>query len=438
MLDTGIDVPEVVNLVFFKLVRSKTKFWQMIGRGTRLRPELFGPDQPKEFFYLFDYCQNLDFFSQNPVTTDGAIGNSLSKRLFTARLEMLSELDQQVTATGVVSEPSGTYGTETVEPATESEVRQAIATRLQTEVAAMNLENFIVRPQRQLVETYADPTAWQTLQAEQLSALSNRVAGLPTELPSEDEEAKRFDLLMLRLQLARLRSEPGFARLSQQVKAIAAALEEKDSIPMVREQMALIQELQTDDWWQDVTVPMLERVRKRLRSLVRLIEKIQRQPIYTDFEDELGLETSVAIPGFGGTDEFDRFRAKARQFLLAHENHIAIHKLRFNQPLTATDLSELERILLEAGIGTPEHLEQAKQTSQGLGVFIRSLVGLNREAAKQAFGAFLSSSTATVIGRTHTFLNISIGRDMRQFIANLLINKCLLRISGLHFSVTEV
>ena len=395
MLDTGIDVPEVVNLVFFKLVRSKTKFWQMIGRGTRLRPDLFGPDQPKEFFYLFDYCQNLEFFSQNAETTDGAMGNSLSKRLFTARLEMLSELDKQVTATGVVSEPSGTYGTEIVEPATDVEVRQAIATRLQTEVAAMNLENFIVRPQRQLVETYTDPEAWKRLQTEQVTELSNRVAGLPTELPSEDEEAKRFDLLMLRLQLARLRSEPGFVRLSEQVKAIAAALEEQDRIPMVREQMLLIQELQTEEWWQDVTVPMLERVRKRLRSLVRLIEKIQRQPLYTDFEDELGLETSVAIPGFGGADEFARFRAKARQFLLAHENHIAIHKLRFNQPLTATDLSELERILLEAGVGTPAHLEQAKQNSQGLGVFIRSLVGLNREAAKQAFGAFLSSSTAT-------------------------------------------
>jgi len=416
MLDTGIDVPEVVNLVFFKLVRSKTKFWQMMGRGTRLRPDLFGPDQPKSFFYLFDYCQNLEFFRQNPETTDGAIGNSLSKRLFTTRLELLSELDKHVQSTGVVSEPSGTYGTETIEPATEREVRQAIATRLQTEVAAMNLENFIVRPQRQLVETYTDPTAWQTLQSEQLSELADRVAGLPTELPTEDEEAKRFDMLLLRLQLARLRSEPGFARLSQQVKAIAAALEEKDSIPMVREQMALIQELQTEEWWQDVTVPMLERVRKRLRSLVRLIEKSQRQPIYTDFEDELGLETSIEIPGFGGADEFDRFRAKARQFLLAHENHIAIHKLRFNQPLTATDLSELERILLEAGIGTPAHLEQAKQNRQGLGGFIRSLVGLNREAAKQAFGTFLSSSTATA--NQIEFINLIIGHLTHYGIMN--------------------
>ncbi|WP_348230867.1 hypothetical protein [Trichocoleus desertorum] len=125
--------------------------------------------------------------------------------------------------------------------------------------------------------------------------------------------------------------------------------------------MELIQEIQTDAWWEDVTVPMLERARKRLRALVRLIEKIQRQPIYTDFEDELGPETLIEIPNFGSGSEFDRFRAKARQFLLAHKDHLTIPKLRFKQPLTTTDLDELERILLNSGVGTPEHWEHAKQ-----------------------------------------------------------------------------
>jgi type I restriction enzyme R subunit len=127
-----------------------------------------------------------------------------------------------------------------------SRVRQAIAKQLQAEVAAMNLDNFIVRPQRQLVETYSQSDTWKTLQPEQISDLARLVAGLPTELPTEDEEAKRFDLLILRLQLARLNAEPGFNRLSQQVKAIVAALEGQDSIPIAREQMALIQDIQTD------------------------------------------------------------------------------------------------------------------------------------------------------------------------------------------------
>ncbi len=116
---------------------------------------------------------------------------------------------------------------------------------------------------------------------------------MPSELDPEGEEAKRFDLLMLNLQLAMLRSEPGFERLRDQVKEIAGLLEEKSAIPMVREQMALIQDVQTDEWWQDVTVPMLEVVRRRLRDLVKLIEKQKRKPIYTDFEDEMGGETAV-------------------------------------------------------------------------------------------------------------------------------------------------
>jgi type I restriction enzyme R subunit len=88
MLDTGIDVPEVVNLVFFKIVRSRTKFWQMVGRGTRLCRDLFGPGEHKKFFYLFDYCQNLEFFSQNPATEEGSSGESLSTRLFKARVTL--------------------------------------------------------------------------------------------------------------------------------------------------------------------------------------------------------------------------------------------------------------------------------------------------------------------------------------------------------------
>ena len=326
MLDTGIDVPAALNLVFFKLVRSKTKFWQMLGRGTRLCRDLFAPGKHKEFFYVFDYCQNLEFFSQNPETTEGSLGASLGKRLFTARLELIAALDKQQAAEGVVREGEG--GLEGL--------RQETATLLQTEVAAMNLGNFIVRPLRRLVERYAAVEAWTTLTTEALGELAQQVAGLPSEIETDDEEAKRFDLLMLNLQLAQLRAEPGFARLRDQVKAIAGLLEEKARIPMVQVQRALIQDLQTDEWWQDVTVPMLDQARKRLRLLVKLIEKQARKPIYTDFEDELGEEKHFDLPGFAAPDSYERFRVKARQFLKAHEDHIAIHKLRSNEPLTRT------------------------------------------------------------------------------------------------------
>src|SRR5204862_2269966 len=117
-----------------------------------------------------------------------------------------------------------------------------------------------------------------------------------------------------KLQLAMLRSEPGFARLRDQVKDLAGLLEEKSAIPMVREQMSLIQDVQTDEWWQDVTVPMLEGVRRRLRDLIKLIDKQKRKPIYTDFEDEIGPATPVDLPGFVQSMDYSKFLAKARAF----------------------------------------------------------------------------------------------------------------------------
>jgi type I restriction enzyme R subunit len=191
---------------------------------------------------------------------------------------------------------------------------------------------------------------------------------------------------MMRLQLAVLRVDPGFARLSDQVRAIAGMLEEKSSIPMVREHLVLIEQIQTDEYWQDVTAPMLEVARLRLRALVKLVEKGGRQLVYTDFEDQIGDETRVSLPGFGPGTDFERFRAKARAFLRGHEEHLAIRKLRMNEPLTSTDLAELERMLLEAGVGSSADLDRARRESRGLGFFVRSLVGMDRGAAKRALG----------------------------------------------------
>lgn len=377
MLDTGIDVPEVANLVFFKLVRSRTKFWQMVGRGTRLCTDLFGPGADKQCFYIFDYCQNLEFFSQNPQTTDGAAGKSLGTRLFTTRLELIGALEGKDQEVGLRKE--------TVEI-------------LRKEVSAMNLDNFVVRPKRKFVEKYKPLEAWSNLSGEDYDALAHEVAGLPSEIDSEAEEAKRFDLLMLKLQLAVLKAEPAFARLSEQVKAIAGLLEERAAVPMVKEQLALILEIQTDEWWQDVTLQMLESVRKRLRDLVKLIEKSKRTIIYTDFEDEMGEEMHIELPvfgsgGVGASGNLEKFRAKARAFLRAHQDHITVRKLRMNQPLTATDLAELEKMLADNGVGEVEEINRAKTESDGLGIFVRSLVGLDREAAKQALSGFMAGKT---------------------------------------------
>jgi type I restriction enzyme R subunit len=379
MLDTGIDIHEIVNLVFFKLVRSKTKFWQMLGRGTRLCENLFGPGKDKKLFYVFDYCQNLEFFSQNPETTEGASGESLGKRLFAARVELIAAL-------------SGPHHSPSPDEQ-DAELRKDTATFLHGEVAAMNVNNFIVRPKRWLVEKYGRAEAWDDLGLEQRAELIHEVAGLPSEQADEDQEAKEFDYLMLRLQLAVLRADRSFTRLRDQVKQIASALEEKANIPMVQQQIVLIEEIQTDDFWQDVTAPILENVRKKLRSLVKLIDKAGSVVVYTDFEDVIGDESCIEMPGFGMGVDLDRFQLKVRQFLKEHEDAPAIHKLRFNEPLSADDLTALEQMMIKAGTGTPAEIDEVKSVSDGLGLFIRSLVGLDREAAKRAFESFLSNKT---------------------------------------------
>ncbi|MGO4387399.1 DEAD/DEAH box helicase family protein [Microvirga sp. 2YAF29] len=172
MLDTGIDVPEVVNLVFFKIVRSKTKFWQMIGRGTCLCPNLLGPGQHKEFFYVFDYCQNFEFFNQNPALAEGSLGDSLSKCLFASRMELIGELDGLVNRKTPQSLPSGYTHLPTPianlgEPGSSvdleaqySLLREDLAKRLREEVEGMSLDNFLVRPKRRLVEKYAQGEVW--------------------------------------------------------------------------------------------------------------------------------------------------------------------------------------------------------------------------------------------------------------------------------------
>lgn len=212
--------------------------------------------EPKHFFYVFDYCQNLEFFSQDLPSTEGGLGETLGARLFKRRLELIGVLD--VALAGGTGEQPPPYASPSL-----PELRQSLGSLLHDEVAAMNLDNFLVRPQRRLVETYAKADAWLRLDADAMGELGAQVAGLPSEQDSEPEEARRFDLLLLNLQLALLRKEPGFVRMRDQVREIAGLLEEKSAIPMVREQLQLIHDVQDVTWWQDVTVSMLEVLRLR-------------------------------------------------------------------------------------------------------------------------------------------------------------------------------
>ncbi|MDJ0355063.1 DEAD/DEAH box helicase family protein [Paenarthrobacter sp. PH39-S1] len=376
MLDTGIDVPEVVNLVFFKPVRSKTKFWQMVGRGTRLCPDLFGPGENKQDFFVFDLCGNVEFFNAGLAGNDGSVARSLAESTFAARVQLLRSM--------------GAAGVGGRDPMVADLVHI-----LSSQVNRLPFANFLVKPYRQAVEKYAKAENWSGLSDTEASVLETevaRVAGIGS-LP-DTEEAKRFDLLMLRAQLAALEEPGAVETLRRRIQQIAGALAEQPNIPAIAAQLPLIEQLLDDHEWEAVSVDWLELVRKRLRGLVHLIEKKRRKIVYTNFEDDLGELRDVPLMGvsMGGTD-FKRYRDKVQAYLRGQLDLAAIQRLRRNKPLTELDLAELERILTDCGAGSDEDLARARQ--EGLAGFVRSLVGLDRAAVEETLSEFIGDSTLT-------------------------------------------
>jgi type I restriction enzyme R subunit len=380
MLDTGIDVPEVVNLVFFKPVYSKIKFWQMIGRGTRLCPNLFGPGEDKADFRVFDFCFNFDFFRINPDGIEGGGGESLSTRLFKSRTRILASLQRN---------PE-------LEP--EGQLAQSLAHALHREVLGMNPDNFIVRMRLQTVEKFQKESAWAALSEGDANVLEREIAGLPSQMETDGLEARMFDLTALRMQLAHIEGDMGgFETQRLRVVEIAELLEEKDSIPTVRAVLGYLQAVQSLEFWDGITLELLEELRLKLRELVQFIDKKKKTIVYTGFKDEIqGIRVGEAfvIPKMTGA----QYERKVREYLINHQDHIAIQKLRQNEPLTPLDLTELERILQRIGEDDgPELLSRLLQTSEApdLAHFVRRLVGLDRAAAQRAFAGYLSDRSLT-------------------------------------------
>jgi len=380
MLDTGIDVPEVVNLVFFKPVYSKIKFWQMIGRGTRLCPDLYGPEDHKQDFRVFDFCFNFDFFNENPDGIENSASAPLGTRLFCARVQLLGHIQSRPEL-----DPDAGLG-------------EALAYGLHVEVSAMNRENFIVRMHLEAVERFQDRQAWDNLSESDRQTLQREVAGLPSEIETGDIESRLFDLTVLGMQLAQCQGDAGaFETRRQRVVEIAMLLEEKTTIPAVRAQLEYLAAVQETGFWDGIGLDGLEDLRLRLRGLVVFLDKKKRKIVYTDFKDEImGVRQAevVSMPTMTGA----QYEKKVTDYLRNHLNHIVIHRLRTNEPLTETDLQGLETTLVEIGQADGRTLLSGLLVSSGapsLAHFVRSLVGLDRAAAQALFSDFLGDRSLT-------------------------------------------
>jgi type I restriction enzyme R subunit len=389
MMDTGIDVPEVVNLVFFKAVRSKVKFLQMIGRGTRLCPDLFGPGKDKTEFHIFDFCGNFEYFNENPAGAVSPMSEPLGKRLFKRRLDLLELLPT------TLSKPKPKEWGADGEPVYDAlgSLRHDIADHLHAEVAAMRLKNFIVRSESEHVIRFSERIQWDKLDDTALVELREHVAGLPSEQESEHITEKLFDLICLNLQVALIKATREFVTYRDKVIDIASALESKDAIPAVNAQLVLIQDVQTETFWKDITLPMIESVRRKLRGLVKFIERTASVPVYTLLTDQIGESTEVVLTDFSTGINVAQYRRKVEAYIRASENHVAIAKLKHNRSLTPTDLAELERFVYESEpVESRERFEQCFGDGLSLPMLIRSLVGLDRNAAKEAFARFLDAN----------------------------------------------
>lgn len=372
MLDTGIDVPEVCNLVFFKPVRSSVKFWQMIGRGTRLCKDLFGLNHDKKEFVIFDFCENFEFFGTHPKGIDGNSSKSLSRRLFELRLRLAFALLEQ-------------------EKSELKEYGQSIVDHLIKQTQALNGASFIVRQHWEVVEKYRDANAWNALSDLDIKELHDHIAPLMVEA-DQDELAKRFDALMLDIQLSVFNGEKKQTGLIQKVVATAAKLTKKASIPAVAQRMDTLKEVQQRIFWEGVSIRGIERVRTELRDIIKFLDS-ENTPIYfTIFEDEFDGKATEHQLVYTFND-LDAYKRKVEQYLKQQSNNITIHKLRNNVPVTKAELEILDRMLFEQGtLGTKTEFTRA-YGEQPLGRFIRSIVGLEVQAAKLAFAEILSNQT---------------------------------------------
>jgi type I restriction enzyme, R subunit len=380
MLDTGIDVPEVANLVFFKPVYSKIKFWQMIGRGTRLCPDLFGPGDDKQDFRVFDFCFNFDFFREHPDGIETGEAAPLGARLFRARVQLLAHVQ-------AISD---------LDP--DAALATSLTRQLHGEVAAMNRDNFIIGMHLESVDRFRRPGAWDRLSDADREVLQRDVAGLPSEIEMDDVESRLFDLTALRMQLAVAeRDMGGFERHRKRVVEIAMLLEEKSAIPAVTAQLACLASIQESGFWEHIGLNALEDLRLRLRGLVPFLDKRTRKVVYTDFQDEIrGVrdEQAIVLPKMSGA----QYEKRVKEYLKNHLDHIVIHRLRTNQRLTPTDLQGLEQTLVEIGEGDGETLLRgllARSESPSLVHFVRSMVGMDRAAAQALFSELLSNRSLT-------------------------------------------
>lgn len=378
MMDTGIDVPECVNLVFFKKVRSKAKFWQMIGRGTRLCKGLSCIDQidgeytDKRRFLIFDYCGNFEYFRQHKEGYETRETKTLSENIFGKQVRLMMALQESTFA-----------------DADYQAWRKELAETCHGQVTNLKRELIAVKMRLQYVEKYQKEDAFAHISDLDKGELEREIAPL-VFLDDPDEFAKRFDNFMYGLMLAHLEQMPSFKYAKKQLCDMAVLLEKKVTIPQIKEKLPLIREIGTDAFWEAKDFLLFEKVRKELRDLIQFLDEGEKKhQIITKLTDPVteqqeGVQMEAAY-------DFEDYRAKVNRYVNEHGDTLAIHKLTHNIPLSQGDYQELERILTSELGSREDYIREFGDTPFGL--LIRKIAKLDHEAAMAAFSAFINDQS---------------------------------------------
>jgi len=380
MLDTGIDVPDILNLVFFKQVRSKIKFLQMIGRGTRLSEEIFDEgetpeDRAKKFFYIFDWCGNFEFFGENPKGYEPMKSISLTQRLFDLRVDLAIALQHEQ------------FQNDEVAKALHDEVKAI----LMGQVKELNDKHISVREHWDIVDKYRRKDTWVYLSNTDGIELKDVIAPLLVNATA-NMGATKFDILMLNIELSQIDENVSGDKSMLVVEKIANKLQEKASIKQVNDKMPLIKQISKHDFWETASLDKLEYVRKEIRDLVQFLTGITNQKFTINIKDTVeakGTPKNVSLQ--------KSYKQRVVDFLAENKELPVIQKIVNMEKLSFEDICELEKICWKE-LGTKEDYEKfiAKSNmicGDSVGAFIRSQIGVDRHVAMQRFSQFLSDTT---------------------------------------------
>lgn len=379
MMDTGIDVPACVNLVFFKKVRSKTKFWQMIGRGTRLCPELTCTDliereeyTGKKRFLIFDYCGNFEYFRQVKHTTEGEVPISLSENIFRKCVRLVAAFQD-------ASKFDGAY----------QPWRRELTELCQGRIAGLNTDLFHVQLALKHVEKFKKPEAFICLSELDQQELTEHIAPL-VHFDEADAMALRFDNFIYGFILNVLDESPLVKRDMARLVTTARLLEKKSSIPQVAAKLPLLRQISDPELWKDIDICKLEDIRRELRALIRFLDEgSKRKDIITILTDPI-LDSTAGIP-LPEEDPFESYKMKVNRYIEEHKNSLAIYNLTHNISLTRKDYEELERVFTQELGSKEDYVKTFGDTPFGL--LIRKIAKLDHEAVLAAFSEFINDQS---------------------------------------------